>query len=384
MHKSLLAMLLSLFLVLSLSARAEKAATDGGDDDDETPSREKSCEKALEKAYDRVLSVRNSNAQAVVQPAANQQNQNGQQSTGNPITDMANKMAQGDQKMAELQKQQLEQMHKVDQEQAKQMEKIDDKIHEFQRADYDRRMKIKEAESAKRQTDSKIRKQCRANANTNYAKLLEINSGLAAKTTYKVTSMSQASGTRARLKQKKKDFYNECMVDPSTQEDLSSAEDELNTKLNNFKIKREEILSDVAYQEAKIPKMLAQMDDERRYIAQSTAMQANAIEKAQQQAMMGMAFAMMTSLTNSNGRVQAAGTSQNSNDILNRWPSIKSICMNEQQAQPEEVPSDLLGIFDPVNKACRPLAAKEGREGCVRSSGRQSFTPRSNIQGASQ
>jgi hypothetical protein len=378
MHKALFAIVYSFLLIQPLSAFAAGLSAE-----------KEACAKALDTAYDKVLSLRNSSANNVAtssDTSSQQQNKSGGES---PISQMMNQMAQNNQQMAEIQKQeaelkkqQMEQMRQVDTEQYKQMMEVEDKIHEFQRQDYERRIKIRDAEAAKKKEEAKMRIACQAKAEGQYLELITNNNKAAVKTNYAVNSLSKARGTKNRMRSMRKVYYSKCMSDPSTQEGLQMLVDELDSKLGNLKIKQEEILSDVAYQKAKVPKMLAHMDEQRRYVSEVGSMQeqalkaqADAMQQQQQMQMMGMAFGLLTSSANSGERLQSAGNVNSADEILNSWDNFKLLCLNDDQ-RAMDVPSDLTGIFSEVNRKCRPSSVENPQNGCVRNNGKPSSLPR--------
>ena len=119
---------------------------------------------------------------------------------------------------------------------------------------------------------------CQARAQQEYDKLIEKNSMLSQSSQYSVGSLSQVRGTRSRMRSQRKLFYDRCISDPTTQEALQLAIDELDTKLYNFTIQSGIHNADLEYTKSKVPKLLAHMDENRRYVAQSVDVQMQTIE----------------------------------------------------------------------------------------------------------
>lgn len=329
------------------------------------------CNDALNRAYTSVLNTRNSTANNLA-PASTQNQQS--QSTGNPITDMVNKMAENNMKKAELVKQQLEQERQINTEQFKQITAIEDKEREIIKEKSKLPIEINNSQFERRKQEAEVRMKCSERANKEYTELVTTNGALASRSQYAVTSLSQVSGTRNRMRSMKKVFYDRCMAEPATQEALQLAIDQLDTKLYNFKIQAGIHNSDLEYTKSKIPKLVAHMDDQRRYVAQAADIQMNALDQAQQMQMMGLGMALMTSAMGSGDRLQSAGNHTSADAILRNWENIKLLCMNDDQ-RAQDVPADLSGIFGEVNSACRPSSVQNPASGCVRSNGQPSARP---------
>lgn len=344
----------------------------------ELTDEQKKCTEAIDTAYKEVARQRDSQAAAAASNV-NTSNTNGQKSqqSGSPIADMMNKINEGNQKKAELIKQQMEQERQINTEQFKQITDIEDKLHDIKKEKSKLPIEIKNAEFARKKQEAEIRMKCQERAQKEYDQMILNNSTLASKSQYAVNSLSQVRGTRDRMTSQRKLFYNRCIADPTTQEALQLAIDELDTKLYNFNIQAGVHNSDLEYTKSKIPKLVAHMDEQRRYVAQSTDIQMNALDQQQQMNQMGMMFAVFSSAMNSNGRQQAAQTFNSADQILNGWENLSRYCANSTTAV-FEVPSDMIGIFGSVNRYCKPESVQDPNKACVRSSNRPSVKPTNN------
>lgn len=355
-----------IFLTLSSASSVSRA---------ELSEEKEKCAEALDKAYEQISQRRDSQANNLTPSSTNAEKPS---ESSSPLSDMMNKIAEGNAKKAEIAKQQLEQNREINTEQYKQLEAIADKEREINREKSRLPMEIKKEEFACKSQEAKIRMECQSRAQKQYDALVLGNSAKAEKSQYTVNSLSQVRGTRTRMTSLRKIYYARCLADPTTQEALQLAKDELNMKLYNFNIQAGIHNADLEYTKGKIPKLIAHMDENRRYVAESADLQMNAIDQQQQMQMMGLSFALMTSAANSTSQENSAGTFTSADQILNDFNrTIRKLCMAEDSTQPYKIPSDLVGIFDPVNRACTPNSYENSGGGCVKDSGKSSEKPNS-------
>lgn len=340
---------------------------------------QKKCADAIDTAYRDIQRMRDNQAAAAANNVntANTNGQQQQQGSGNPIADMMNKIAEGNQKKAELVKQQLEQERQINTEQFKQITDIEDKVREIEKEKSKLPIEIKNAEFARKKQEAEIRMKCQARAQQEYDKLIEGNSLLSQNSRYMVNSLSQVRGTRNRMTSQRKLFYQRCINDPTTQEAMQLAIDELDTKLYNFNIQSGIHNADLEYTKSKVPKLVAHMDENRRYVAQATDIQMNALDQQMQMQQMGAMFAVFSSAMNSNGRQQASASFNSADQVLNGWENLRIKCANPT-GEVFEVPSDMIGYFSPVNRYCRPTSEQDPSKACVRSNNRPSVKPTRN------
>lgn len=333
----------------------------------------KACGKALDRANDRILEERANNSERVNSASTNNadNSSSGSSSGGNPIGDMVNKIAEGNQKKAELMKQKLEQERQINTEQYKQVMAIEDKEREIAKEKSKLPMEIKKAEFDRKKAEAEVRMACQARAQKEYDALIATTQAKVSASRLSVNSLSSVRGSKSRMRSKRKEFYNRCMSDPTTQDTLQLAIDELDMKLYNFNIQAGIYNSDLEYARSKLPKLVSHMDEQRRYVAQSTDLQMNAIDQAQKNNQMGLMFAVLTSAAGSTSRKKAATTFNSADHILNNWELIQKKCMNPDY-EPFKVPSDLYGIFREVNEVCRPTSTTNPDNACIKNSGQTS------------
>lgn len=349
----------------------------------ELTEKQKECGKALDRAYTKMLEERNANSQQV-NSASNNADQNGGgggSNASNGISEAMNKVAEGNQKKAELLKQKLEQERQINTEQYKQVLALEDKEREISREKSKLPISMSEARSNLRKAQAEVRMKCNKQAEDQYQQLLLSTGKLVQGSQLTVNSLSSVRGSKSRMRAKRKEFYNKCMADPTTQDVLQLAQDELDTKVYNFNIQAGIYDSDLEYTRSKLPKLVNHMDEQRRYLAQATDIQMNAIDQAQQQAQMGLMFAVLSSASASSERQTAAATYSSADEVLNNWELIQKKCLNDDYGNPYSVPSDLLGAFGEVNRVCKPSSVSNPENACVKSSGRPSERQRDSGTG---
>jgi hypothetical protein len=268
----------------------------------------------------------------------------------------------------------MEQERQINTEQFKQTEAIRDKLREIEKEKSRLPIEIRNATFERKKQEADIRMKCQARAQTEYDVLVDNNSKLSRGSRYEVGSLSQVRGTRNRMRSQRKLFYARCINDPSTQEALQLAVDELDTKLYNFTIQSGIHNADLEYTQSKIPRLLAHMDENRRYVAQAADVQMQALDQQMQMQQMGAMFAVFTSAANSSNQQQAVATFNSADDVLNKSSTTYTACANDG-TRPVEVPSDMMWIFEPVNRVCRPTSQQSPENACVRSSGQPSTKP---------
>ncbi len=344
----------------------------------EVSETQKACGKALDRAYDRMLDERSSNSQKVNTSSNNADNSSNNSSGGggNAVGDLVNKIAEGNQKKAELMKQKMEQDRQINTEQYKQVMSIEDKEREIAKEKSKLPIEIKKAEFERKKAEAEVRMKCQAQAQKSYDDLIGVTALKVKASQLSSNSLSSVRGSKSRMRSKRKEFYDRCMADPTTQDVLQLAIDELDMKLYNFNIQAGIYNADLEYTRSKLPKLVNHMDEQRRYVAQATDLQINAVDQQQQQQQMGLMFAVLTSAATSGTRQKAAASYSSADEILNNWESIQKKCLNPDY-RPYEVPSDLYGAFREVNEVCRPSSVNNPETACVKSSGRSSERPRS-------
>lgn len=346
----------------------------------ELTEKQKECGKALDRAYSKMLEERNASSEKVNSASTNNaDNQNsGGSNAGSAVSDMVNKIAEGNQKKAELLKQKMEQERQVNTEQFKQVMALEDKEREIAREKSKLPIEIKDAEFEKKKVEAETRMKCQGQAEKQYQALLENTANRVSASQHTVNSLSAARGTNARMRSKRKEFYNKCMADPNTQDLLQLAIDDLNRKLHKFNVQSGIFNSDLEYTRSKLPKLVGHMDEQRRYIAQTTDLQMDALDQAQKQAEMGLMFAVLSSASSSGERQKSAANYSSADEVLNNWELIQRKCLNDDYGNPYSVPSDLLGAFGEVNRVCKPSSVENPENACVKSNGQPSYKPRND------
>jgi hypothetical protein len=354
------------FMITTLMFAAPSFADPGSGDPSDSPE----CKQSLANAHDDLERIVNRQDDNNSTSTASADDKEG--GGGNPMMEMVNQIAQGQQKQAELAQKAVDQNRQLDNERFKQLNDINDKIHEFEKGDYKRRMSIQDAGTKLKKEQSTIRISCNKKAEDDYnAEFTRLN-GLSATSTYQVSNMSRMSGTDKRMRASLSVYRRRCMSDPTTREQLQNVQDEYDSKMHNFQIAAEEINSDVSYTRGKIGLLEAHMADQKRQLASSLAQQQAALQQQQQMQMMGMAMGMMTASSEGEAEEKDAEEFRSADQTLKQWEDIYKTCRNAigETAAPK-VPTDIYHVFVEVNESCRGDSGLK----CVRDSNKESEDP---------
>jgi hypothetical protein len=328
------------------------------------------CQSALDQAGRDLANKRDASAPVSTSST------DGQQQASNPISDIISKMSEGQQKQAELAQKAAEQAQKLANDRYTQLNEINDKIHEFQKGDFKRRMEIKDAQTALKKQQSMIRIKCQAKAEADYQAEFDKNNKLSQQAQYQVSDIGHMAGTDKRMQQSLALYKRRCLTNPATLEEMQNVQDEYDGKIHNFKIVAEEIASDINYTESKIDLVNEHFVSQQNDLQASLAAQQAALQQQQQMQMMQLGFAMLTSAAGQSSDNQAAAEFHSADEVLRNWEQLQARCLNNY-SKPFAVPYDLVPIFGPVNTACRASGGK-----CVESSGKSSTpTPSTSTSG---
>lgn len=336
------------------------------------------CAAAIDNTYRDIQNMRDRQAEVAANDLSTS-SVSQPQNSGNVLTNLVNKIAEGNKQKGELIKQQMEQERQINTEQFKQVTTIEDKLREIEKEKSRLPIEIQNARFERKKQEADIRMKCQARAQQEYDKLIETNSTLSRNSQYSVGSLSQVRGTRGRMRSQRKLFYNRCINDPTTLEALQLAIDEEDSKLYKFTIQSGIHNADLEYTKSKIPKLLAHMDENRRYVAQSVDVQMQTLDQQMQMEQMQLMYAVFTSGMNSNGRQVAAASFNSADQILTGWENLRVKCANHDGTGTFfEVPSDMIGYFAPVNRYCRPASVQDPSKSCIRSNNSPSVKPTRN------
>lgn len=304
---------------------------------------EKKCKEAIEDATTKLqekVEKQGTSVSSTFSPTPN-----------NPIAQLIQKMGENQAKMADLEVKRLEELKKVDNDQYQKGMELQDKLHEFRRGDYQRRQEINNAENEKEKAKSEVRIACSNAAKEEYEKLLAANQAKASMTRFETTNLGEARGTRNRMKGQRNYFYQKCLADPASTEKIAQIENTLTSKMKNFKIKAEEIASDIKYTEDKIPLLQAHMNDQRDFAEQTSAMRMNALQKQQDAQMMALMMQSLSIASNQDARNQSAGQFNSAAEVLQNMDKVWQQC-NQSNGGGYAIPVNLMSYFRDANNYC--------------------------------
>lgn len=306
-----------------------------------------------------------------------------QMTGGSPLADLVNTISTEKQKLAEIEKQKLEQHNQINTQRYQQALALQDKEREILREKSKLPIEIKNAEFNLKKQETNIRIDCQKKAEEKFNALVETNKALAAGSQYTVNSLSKVRGSRRKLMNQRKVLYNQCLADPSTQEALLLAKEELDTKLYNFKIQSEITTADLQYNDTKRAQMDAHMNEQHNYVNQAANAQGSAVQSLAMN-LIQLGMSLQTSGAGQQAQAAAAGTFNSVDAIINDFPKIVQMCQSPSEGAGNnfKVPSDLMYIFSSVNRICR-RADSNPQLACITSSGQASVTPKSST-GANQ
>jgi len=359
--------LASFFIFMAFIAGSSAWAASSGTGD---PSGSQQCKDELSKTHDRLEDMVNqsNNNNNVQTSSTNGDGSNGNSGGGsNPMAQMMQQMAQSQQAEAQLAQQQADKMQQIDNDAYNQMNQINDKIHDFQKGDYKRRMDIENASTELKKKQADIRIACQAKAEQQYNQQFGDLAKAAAAQQYAVSDMSRMSGTSSRMKGSLAVFKRRCLTNPATRDQLQEAQDEYDSKIHNFQIAAEEIQSDVSYTESKIGLLEGHVAQQKQQMMDQMAQQRQSLQQQMQMQMIGSALSMMTASSDNNTQQKTDKQFNSAYDTLQHWDDIYQKCRNFA-SDADAVPSDIFHMFSEVNDACRGTPTVQ----CVKSSNQES------------
>lgn len=329
----------------------------------ETGPASRACSDKLDEVAGEIADLRNNQD---IAPASAGATQNGQQS---PLADLVKKISDGQKAQSELAIKAAEQQRELNNERFRQLNELNDKIHDFNKSDFKRRMEIKNAQTAKKAADSDTLKKCYLKAEEQFNAEMGINEAKSATGNFEVTSMSRVKGTSKRMNAKLSLNNRKCLANPVTQQEFRDAEDALAAKIHNFELAQEEIISDVSFTQSKIALVENHIGGQKAELAGQIDMQMAQQRQQMMMDLMALDFAKMSTSSASDARADSARRLLDADAIVRYWEKIVITCKNSD-SRPWEVPADIYLRFSKVNSACR--GESSATSPCVKSSGQMS------------
>ena len=327
------------------------------------------CQDAIDRAHQDVTNARNTQSQTMSQSSPELYSEDPAQRAAQQMQQMMQQINEGERRLLEVTRKEMEQYHQLDSEQFKQMEQLRDLERENAKQREALTAEKNNAAFELKKSQNEIRVNCESKAEQQYNEMITARRGEVTGSRFAVNSLGNARGTRSRMLAQRRVFYDRCIADPTTQASFEMAQEAYQLAMRNMQLRSDSLVADLEHIRSKYLKLDDHMTERRRHIAEMASLERAAVEQELQNMRTQMIFQSMQSASQAQNTQQAAVRFNGADQLLSQFDNIRSLCSTETGSTPALVPADFYAYFNAVNRSCRGGSTTNP---CVRSTGQMS------------